>query len=222
MVQPPKAEKKRKVGPRKAPKQERARLKVEQILKAAKSLLVSEGLEKLTTNHIAKAANMSVGSLYQYFPNKQSILHELYIAWLDNTRMRIEPFRKAASNMGVQELIEHMHEAVYSDTGNDQDDALETELAKAMKLYPELQECDRQHGQEVAAMLADILCELDLECSRETALDLGKMIYALDGALSEFQILEGNSGSGRLWLRQAVVSILTPYLPEATTMMGKS
>jgi len=68
----------RKLEPRKAPSQERSRAKVEQILQATHQLLESQGLEKLTTNAIAKQAGMSVGSLYQYFPNKEAILADVF------------------------------------------------------------------------------------------------------------------------------------------------
>lgn len=47
------------------------------ILGAARSLLVKQGLAALTTNKVAERAGVSIGSLYQYFPNKDSILAEL-------------------------------------------------------------------------------------------------------------------------------------------------
>lgn len=70
---------------KKAPKQERSRAMVEKLLGAARTVLLEEGAEGLTTNHIAKQAGISVGSLYQYFPNKQSIIAELFRQWLAGT-----------------------------------------------------------------------------------------------------------------------------------------
>lgn len=47
------------------------------ILEAAFQLLEAEGVEKLTTNHIAERAGVSIGTLYQYFASKQDILAAL-------------------------------------------------------------------------------------------------------------------------------------------------
>ncbi|GAA0191080.1 TetR/AcrR family transcriptional regulator [Cytobacillus oceanisediminis] len=59
---------------RKAPRQDRSRRMVERILEAARLVLVEEGYERATTNRIASRAEVSPGSLYQYFPDKQAIL----------------------------------------------------------------------------------------------------------------------------------------------------
>jgi AcrR family transcriptional regulator len=63
--------------PRKAPKQARSREMVEIILEAAARVFVRTGYPRATTNRIAEAAGISVGSLYQYFPSKDAIAVEL-------------------------------------------------------------------------------------------------------------------------------------------------
>lgn len=60
--------------PRKAPRQHRSRELVEWILEAATRILAADGLAGLTTNRVAALAGISVGSLYQYFPNKDAIV----------------------------------------------------------------------------------------------------------------------------------------------------
>jgi AcrR family transcriptional regulator len=50
---------------------------IETLLQATTRILRREGRESLTTNRIAEVAGVSVGSLYQYFPNKESLLDEL-------------------------------------------------------------------------------------------------------------------------------------------------
>ncbi len=62
---------------RKEPRQARARETVEAILTAAARILTSEGFEALTTNRVAAVAGVSVGSLYQYFPNKEALTRAL-------------------------------------------------------------------------------------------------------------------------------------------------
>ena len=62
---------------RKRPRQRRSEATVEAILEAAARLLESRGYAGATTNRIAEAAGVSVGSLYQYFPSKEAILAAL-------------------------------------------------------------------------------------------------------------------------------------------------
>jgi AcrR family transcriptional regulator len=63
--------------PRKLPQQDRSRVTVEAILEATTRILVEEGYDKANTNRIAERAGISIGSLYQYFPNKESLMTAL-------------------------------------------------------------------------------------------------------------------------------------------------
>jgi AcrR family transcriptional regulator len=69
--------KKSALRPRKAPRQARAGATVEIILDAAARILAKESLDGFNTNRVAEVAGVSVGSLYQYFPNKASIVAAL-------------------------------------------------------------------------------------------------------------------------------------------------
>lgn len=62
------------LSPRKTPLQARSNVTVDAILQAAIQVLVAVGKEKLTTTLVAQRAGVSVGTLYQYFPNKSSLL----------------------------------------------------------------------------------------------------------------------------------------------------
>lgn len=63
--------------PRKRPQQSRSKKTVDRILKAAETYLIEHGAENLSTNKIADTAGVNITSLYQYFPNKESILSAL-------------------------------------------------------------------------------------------------------------------------------------------------
>ena len=52
---------------------------VERLLEATASTLAERGLEDTTTNHIADKAGVSIGSLYQYFPDKEALLEALMV-----------------------------------------------------------------------------------------------------------------------------------------------
>jgi len=60
--------------PRKSPRQGRSIATVDAIFEATIQVLLSDGLIRLNTTRIARRAGVSVGTLYQYFPNKQALL----------------------------------------------------------------------------------------------------------------------------------------------------
>lgn len=61
-------------GPRKQPRQARSQVTVEVLLDATAILLVAEGFAGTTTTRVAEKAGVSIGSLYQYFPNRESLV----------------------------------------------------------------------------------------------------------------------------------------------------
>jgi AcrR family transcriptional regulator len=63
--------------PRKRPRQARSRATVDAVLEATARVLVKRGFDGLTTNLVAEAAGVSIGSLYQYFPNKEALVGAL-------------------------------------------------------------------------------------------------------------------------------------------------
>ena len=62
---------------RKAPKQKRSREMVSRLLDATAATIAERGLDGTTTNHIAEQAGVSIGSLYQYFPDKEALVEAL-------------------------------------------------------------------------------------------------------------------------------------------------
>lgn len=65
------------ISSRKDPKQSRSTALVEAVLEAAVQVLAKEGATRFTMARVADAAGVSVGSLYQYFPNKAALLFRL-------------------------------------------------------------------------------------------------------------------------------------------------
>lgn len=62
---------------RKVPRQQRSREMVTRLLDATAATLAERGLDHTTTNHIAERAGVSIGSLYQYFPDKNALVEAL-------------------------------------------------------------------------------------------------------------------------------------------------
>ncbi|MEU8707465.1 TetR/AcrR family transcriptional regulator [Streptomyces sp. NPDC048565] len=76
----------RRLQPRRKPSQVRAELTRERILTAAAHVFAEYGYAAGTTNRIAERARISIGSLYQYFPNKDAVLAELLVRHIDRGR----------------------------------------------------------------------------------------------------------------------------------------
>ncbi len=75
---------------RRAPRQQRSRQTVEVILEAVERVLKREGVDAITTNRIAEAAGVSIGSVYQYFPDKKSIFTALHQRHVEQVSQVIE------------------------------------------------------------------------------------------------------------------------------------
>lgn len=74
---------------RKNPKQRRAVITAEALTQATQKIILREGFKNATTNRIAEVAGVSVGSLYQYFPNKQAIVKALIEETVSRAATRI-------------------------------------------------------------------------------------------------------------------------------------
>jgi AcrR family transcriptional regulator len=99
---------------RRHPRQRRARQTVEAILDAVIRILKREGFAAITTNHVAQVAGVSIGSLYQYFPDKQAIfvaLHERHLAEIDRV-MQSTLLEHAESSL--EDLIRALVDAMIS------------------------------------------------------------------------------------------------------------
>jgi AcrR family transcriptional regulator len=97
--------------PRKTPIQARSAVTVEAISEAAIQVLLSRGAERLTTTRVADRAGVSVGTLYQYYPNKQSLLFAVLEQHMNNVAARVEAACESACHKPLTEMIKEMVEA---------------------------------------------------------------------------------------------------------------
>ena len=111
----PQATPRQTLSPRKTPSQARSAFTVQAILDAAARVLAQHSLDGFNTNRVAEVAGVSVGSLYQYFPNKDALTAALIAFEQDRLAQAVEagvqagraqPLRKALSQV-VQIAIDH-------------------------------------------------------------------------------------------------------------------
>lgn len=98
---------------RKNPKQARAKHTVDTIIDATAQILEKEGSGGLTTNYLAVKSGFSIGTIYQYFPNRESILLALIARQREDVQRRIA----AAAHQGgsledkLRRIVRALHEA---------------------------------------------------------------------------------------------------------------
>lgn len=103
------------LSPRKSPRQSRSAVTVAAILDATARILVERGYAATSTNAVAERAGVSVGSLYQYFPNKDALIAALHARHADQMKAVIERALARAMDVnlvdGLTGLIEASVEA---------------------------------------------------------------------------------------------------------------
>jgi AcrR family transcriptional regulator len=94
----------KRTSTRREPKQQRSRQTVEVVLEAVQRVLRRHGAEAITTNRVAEAAGVSIGSLYQYFPDKQAIFMALHDRHVDEVRHVIERTMTGCTSASLEEF----------------------------------------------------------------------------------------------------------------------
>jgi AcrR family transcriptional regulator len=97
--------------PRKTPTQQRSMVTVEAIAEATIQVLLAIGSDGLTTTRVAKRAGVSVGTLYQYYPNKQSLLFAVLEVHLSKVAAAVETVCRAHRGTSIKVLVAAVAEA---------------------------------------------------------------------------------------------------------------
>jgi AcrR family transcriptional regulator len=120
------------ISARKRPRQERSERLVAYILEAAVRVLAREGAQRFTTARVAEEAGVSVGSLYQYFPNKEAILFRLQSDEWDQTAALLESILVRSDEPALDRLRSMVRAFFQSER---EEASLRTALKDAAPLY---------------------------------------------------------------------------------------
>ena len=97
---------KKSIKPRKTPQQARSKQTREEILQATAHLLNRKPLEEVSTNHIARKTGISIGTLYKYYPNKDAVLADLSLMYMQrDAELFGRIFEKYAGKRRVEKLL---------------------------------------------------------------------------------------------------------------------
>ena len=159
------------ISSRKEPKQARSTELVSAILEAAIQVLAKEGASRFTTARVAEKAGVSVGSVYQYFPNKAAILFRLQTDEWQQTSQMLSRILENVSQPPLERLRALVHAFIRSECEEAQ---MRVALSDAAPLYrdaPEAHEV-RAGGQQVfQTFMLELLPQVP-EATRDLACDL--------------------------------------------------
>lgn len=202
------------IEPRKLPRQERSHEMVERILGTAQLLGREIGFRGLSTAQIAQRAGMSVGSIYQYFPNKEAIMAELTRRWLAQFRGIVEEARAAprqrtwrAFETSLSELMGRV-DRLYRESP----DMLS--VLELMAASPDLREVENEHDRAIVASLSRWLREVNPEIADAVATRLGELMLVVGHACLKVAA-DGSPARDRLIradLETMMEALLRPHL----------
>jgi len=196
------------IFPRKQPRQVRSTRLVADILEAAARVLARDGAHRFTTARVAEAAGISVGSLYQYFPNKEAILFRLQATeW----RQTMDQLQRVLGDKTMPPL-ERLRAAVRMFFRSEcEEAAFRSALEEAAPLYREAPE-SRAHAEEGRRLMVDFMKDALPRVSarkRAAAADLvGTVMSATGKAISS----QNRSNSEVDALAVAVSEMMCGYL----------
>jgi len=142
---------------RKAPQQARSTELVAAILEAAVQVLAREGAQRFTTARVAERAGVSVGSVYQYFPNKAAILFRLQTDEWQQTGRLLAQLLQDERHPPLERLRRLVHAFVQSECD---EAAMRTALHDAAPLYRDDAQARRakaDSGRAIARFLRELL-----------------------------------------------------------------
>jgi AcrR family transcriptional regulator len=156
---------------RKQPKQARSNELMAVILEAAAQVLAKEGAQRFTTARVAEKAGVSVGSLYQYFPNKAAILFRLQSDEWRQTSALLSDILDDVEKPPLQRLRVLVHAFIRSECDEAQ---MRVALDDAAPLYrdaPEAQAAKSSADRAFVVFLEEVLPDAS-EAARELVGDL--------------------------------------------------
>jgi AcrR family transcriptional regulator len=194
--------------PRKTPIQTRAAVTVGAISEATIQVLLKQGVNRLTTTRVAERAGVSVGTLYQYYPNKQSLLFAALADHLDKVVAALEAACEQGRHKPLAEMIGAVVEAFV--------DAKMDRLDISVALY----QIAADIGGPALVKRVGKRSRKALEAMLETASDIAsppdsfavEMMFAAMGGATRYVLEAGASPAMIRGLRQHLVVLCQSYM----------
>src|ERR1700712_1607555 len=197
------------ISPRKAPRQSRSQATVTAILDATARILVERGSAAASTNAVAELAGVSVGSLYQYFPNKDALVSAVHMRHGEQMMAVIQRALTKAMDATLDDALAGLVEATVEAHRVDAD------LHRVLEEQLGTMAVDAIHDEYTDVMEDRIVALLARHRDEITAPDLKLAAYMLLNAahaLIHAVVLQRPKGVSLKLATQEIVSMMTAYL----------
>lgn len=201
---------------RRAPSQQRSRERVAKILDAAAELVVSEGVDALSTRRIADTAGVPVASIYQYFADKEEIILELVKRDTGEMDAHVAETVAALETLSVRSIVTttmHAFLDVY---------ARRKEFVAIYfrgRTSPAVIEFCREHNVQITEALFAVMTAAGL-LSKEADLARGLFAVEIGDRVLEWAFRDGYTGDQRVI--DDGIEILVGYLERFATEAGRT
>ncbi len=191
--------------PRKTPIQARSNASVSAILQATVQVLLKEGVARITTKKVAARAGVSIGTLYQYFPNKNSLLYVLVRQQLESFESTFDKACTAVRGAELTDMAEVLASAFVRSKFGD----AKTSIA----LYAAAGNCDgcRRMRTRTAKVLANTIAT----ASDRTVTDpsrVARMLFSAMAGISRDIVAAGLTQNTMTEMEQELARLLRTYL----------
>lgn len=197
--------------PRKWPIQERSVASVDAILDATIQVLLRVGKEQLTTTKVAMRAGVSVGSLYQYFPNKSSLLQAALKRHLSEVSAVVESVCVEQRGRSVQEMAVALATAFL--------DAKMRDPKTSVALYSVSSDVDGQRiAQEVSMRMNEAIAEMLVSAREPLRKDprlLASMLQGTMAGISRRLLESGRCEEECAVVRGEMIALISAYVAGA-------
>ena len=201
----------RPLAPRKQPTQDRAKRSMQRVVDATEVIIRRDGPAAVTTPAIAAESGVSVGSIYQYFPNKEAIILALYEQKLALIRDFAAGSLEGAEGDWRTFFSDWVHRLRQAESEMNYDISLNT----AIDHYPKLAEVSRAHTDRIADVVVGLLKHFGTTWPDEALFDLAIHAYYLNSASWLYWAYAGRplpQGTDRL--ADTLVALLAPTFEQ--------
>lgn len=188
------------IAPRRIPQQKRGERRVSGFLRAAASVIAELGFERSTMTAIAERAHSSVGSLYQFFPNKLSLAEALRNQYIKDIEQSWIALGRQAAAMNAEDLTSRLVE-------------LQIEI---MKNHPvlltllDVPPISKARRELIRKRIAEVLLSHQPHMSRAAALRIASIVQQISRGLLSLYAQAG--GSEKIAIIEEFKLVLTGYL----------
>jgi AcrR family transcriptional regulator len=208
---------KRRLGMRRHPSQARAQRTFGTVLDAAVALIEREGIERATTRRIALAAGVSIGAVYEYFPNKESIVLHLGTNWLRRIRDIIEALHPSRS--AIPDLLGYLNRTMDDVERLYRGQPGLLAVVRLLEAIPELREAEQAHDAAVIASTTSALRHYAPNADPAEVQSAATCIIIMGhGVLSACLVAQIGDATRLLrMLRTSIYALVTPILLSIQT-----